>query len=586
LKRLIKLSKKLTKKLEKQTIKVKNLEELSRRAVKLDNSINVLKSQLDGLKDDIKQQTKTISDLKVMQSNLIKVLPIKKDFQKAKEKKKLFDLEKEKYLKLKSFQKQFKDENSDKDQQNKTLELLKIKIKKLLPNLEKEKNIKKEIEDVSKKIEIKNNNLIKVEQKIEALGAKFKEVDSNLRKIKKLGKESACPTCTRVLNEQYDYLVKKFTQEGKKLKKNIKDKQNKAQKIELKLQALNKQKDSFTDDLEIIQENIGLLKEKKTKEEGVVEQITKSKKKIEDLVSQIKRLGKIDFHPDKYKLFIEKFDLLEKKYESIIKLETEVKQLPKAEEKKQQHLEKQKILTKKHIEKITKRNLLNFNEQEFIDVKEKKDELEKKDKSLIKEMAETKGIIQTTITERKSEQEKLTGQKKLISEIKKVSKRNRILESLEPLFQEFETDLLARIRPILEKETSNLLQIISQGKYSDVELDSSYEAKIDDKGERYKIKRFSGGEEDLINLCLRLAISRVISEKSGGRKINFLILDEIFASQDEERQKNILQALQGLSTQFRQLFLITHVANIKDNMPIVYHVDEVNRNESRVRLLK
>ena len=142
--------------------------------------------------------------------------------------------------------------------------------------------------------------------------------------------------------------------------------------------------------------------------------------------------------------------------------------------------------------------------------------------------------------------------------------------------------MLIRIRPVLEKETGNLLKIITKGKYSDIELDENYELQLYDKGEKYKIKRFSGGEEDLISLCLRLAISRVIAEKSGGRKINFLILDEIFASQDEERQKNIIQALQGLATQFRQLFLITHVTSIKDKMPIVYEVLEVNKNESRI----
>ena len=52
-----------------------------------------------------------------------------------------------------------------------------------------------------------------------------------------------------------------------------------------------------------------------------------------------------------------------------------------------------------------------------------------------------------------------------------------------------------------------------------------------DNGNAYGIERFSGGEEDLANLCLRLAISEVITERAGG-VFNFIILDEIFGSQD------------------------------------------------------
>ena len=40
-----------------------------------------------------------------------------------------------------------------------------------------------------------------------------------------------------------------------------------------------------------------------------------------------------------------------------------------------------------------------------------------------------------------------------------------------------------------------------------------------------------------------------------------------------------------LSSQFRQLFLVTHVTDIKDQMPVVYEVKEIDENESKIQLL-
>ena len=68
--------------------------------------------------------------------------------------------------------------------------------------------------------------------------------------------------------------------------------------------------------------------------------------------------------------------------------------------------------------------------------------------------------------------------------------------------------------------------------------------------------------------------------------MNFLILDEIFASQDEDRRQKILTAMHTLSSQFRQLFLVTHVADIKNKMPVVYEVKEVDKDESKINLLR
>ena len=228
---------------------------------------------------------------------------------------------------------------------------------------------------------------------------------------------------------------------------------------------------------------------------------------------------------------------------------------------------------------------LAFDQQKYEKEKTILNELTEGCSELVKKIERQKGDIRANAEKLKAVTEKLDKQKKLKRSIREVKGLNSQLIILEPLLLEFQAQLLSRIRPILENETGNLLHKISEGKYSDVELDEDYKVFVYDKGEKYGINRFSGGEQDLVSLCLRLAISRVIAEKSGSRKINLLILDEIFASQDDDRRQKILTAMHTLSSQFRQLFLVTHVTDIKDQMPVVYEVKEIDENESKIQLL-
>jgi len=139
------------------------------------------------------------------------------------------------------------------------------------------------------------------------------------------------------------------------------------------------------------------------------------------------------------------------------------------------------------------------------------------------------------------------------------------------------------IRPLLADYASDMLRRLTDGKYSRLELGENYEVFICEDGTAYELNRFSGGEEDLANLCLRLAISAVVSERSA-TQTNFIILDEIFGSQDMLRKRNIITALSELSKKFRQILLITHIEDVKDYMEYVLRVSEDADGVSWVRL--
>ncbi|HQY30154.1 MAG TPA: SMC family ATPase, partial [Thermomicrobiales bacterium] len=133
-------------------------------------------------------------------------------------------------------------------------------------------------------------------------------------------------------------------------------------------------------------------------------------------------------------------------------------------------------------------------------------------------------------------------------------------------FNSFEQYVSRRVRPQLEDLTSDLVRTITEGKYDGVALDDDYGITVAD-GDLgfFPIAEFSGGERDVISLAARLALSQLI----GSQAVNppsFLVLDEVFGSLDRERRASVLELLNvlaGTAEAFRQLFVISHVDDVR-----------------------
>ena len=136
-----------------------------------------------------------------------------------------------------------------------------------------------------------------------------------------------------------------------------------------------------------------------------------------------------------------------------------------------------------------------------------------------------------------------------------------MLEELDRAFSDLRTELNLALRPDLQENASQLLNELTAGRYDDLELDESYVPTIVEDNEAKPV--ISGGEEDIVNLAMRLAISQMIAERAG-KPLSLLVLDEIFGSLDEERRASVLALLRALSDRFPQVILITHVEGMRD----------------------
>jgi len=141
---------------------------------------------------------------------------------------------------------------------------------------------------------------------------------------------------------------------------------------------------------------------------------------------------------------------------------------------------------------------------------------------------------------------------------------------------QFKTEILEKVSPSISREASYLFSRITRGKYERIEVDENFDFFIGDGGILYPIERFSGGEIDLANFCLRIAVTKAIMDLSGSAQgVEFLAFDEIFGSQDEERRHEMMLALYYLQEQFRQIYIISHIDSQKDYFPnlleVTYH---------------
>jgi len=150
-----------------------------------------------------------------------------------------------------------------------------------------------------------------------------------------------------------------------------------------------------------------------------------------------------------------------------------------------------------------------------------------------------------------------------------VQRELRLHNELDRALGDLRTELNLQMRPELQALSGEFLGLLTDGRYDEVTLDEDYEMTVLEDGQPQPV--VSGGEQDLGNLVLRLAVSQMIAERAG-QPLTLLVLDEIFGSLDETRRLNVLSLLRGLESRFPQVVLITHVEGVREAVDRVLRV--------------
>jgi DNA repair protein SbcC/Rad50 len=151
----------------------------------------------------------------------------------------------------------------------------------------------------------------------------------------------------------------------------------------------------------------------------------------------------------------------------------------------------------------------------------------------------------------------LKNAKRQAGQLEKARRELLLREVVAAALEAYRADMQQQAVPSLAQETADLLRSVTRGRYSDVQISEDGELELIDRGEPYVLGRFSGGEKDIANLCLRIGLSKVLARRAG-TETGFIILDEVLGSQDRDRRSALVQALRELDQEFGQVFVVSH----------------------------
>lgn len=169
----------------------------------------------------------------------------------------------------------------------------------------------------------------------------------------------------------------------------------------------------------------------------------------------------------------------------------------------------------------------------------------------------------------------LKNAKRQAGRLEKAQRECVLREVVAAALEAYRGDMQRQAVPSLAQETADLLRSVTRGRYSDVQISEEGELEVIDRGEAHGLGRFSGGEKDIANLCLRIGLSKVLARRSG-TETGFIILDEVLGSQDRDRRAALVQALRELDREFGQVFVVSHFDEFMEHCALQVVVDSVD----------
>jgi len=412
----------------------------------------------------------------------------------------------------------------------------------------------------------------------------LKRMQEQLNKIEKLGPDSKCDRCLRPLGEDFEEIKSHISAELNSLNDEIRKILTEEGKVTEEGRAYKNEKSSLQSEYQKCQRELETFSRQLGQVEGLQKGISEKERQVQSLKKSLEELGELTYDLREHQSLKARLKELESKREEYIRVKQEVSQYEKLTQRRQglvsqsEEVAGKRELNQKQLEE------LDFKDSVFQEISNEREGAVKESHQLELKLKDQESRQQILQRELEALTEKLVEAEKLKKEIEDFSRELSLLQRLEKVFGDLRIELISRIRPSLSQLSSELLTEMTDGKYRGMELDEDYNIFIYDGGDKFGIERYSGGEKDLANLCLRLAISQSTSE-SHDFHFSFIILDEIFGSQDSLRKENIVQALSNLKNRFQQIFLITHVEEIKDRVDNLILVKEETSGTSEAILV-
>jgi DNA repair protein SbcC/Rad50 len=158
-----------------------------------------------------------------------------------------------------------------------------------------------------------------------------------------------------------------------------------------------------------------------------------------------------------------------------------------------------------------------------------------------------------------------------------------VAERTKELLAQLLLEITAEARPRLAELLDGWAQALLGQRFRRVELTDDYRIQADNGSGLHQITHFSGGEQTLLAVMLRVAIALFCRERAGF-DTSFLILDEVFGDQDGEHRTQLVQFLGEVKEHYHQILVINHVDDVTEMLDSIIDVKRTDLNTSIAEL--
>jgi len=412
---------------------------------------------------------------------------------------------------------------------------------------------------------------------------KLAGLEEQKRQIGQLGPDAVCQACLRPFGEELPDIEKHFDEEIDRLRRQMEPLRQDLERGKQEGTTLAGRIDAFQKE----KERLGRLETDwaavRAAVVAVKAQLMEGTRRLAGIDKRLAEIGEVVFDPAVLAKDEAALSEMERQREKYIRLSDRAARRPQLEAELTQAGETLANIQKEAAEVSAELAGLAFDETAYQTAQTGLTRCRDRAGSIRLEIERLAGGIRLLESETGNLARQLEAYEQSQVEIGRLRESLTCLERLSMLFAEFRVFLIGRIRPTLSRQTSLLFHEMTAGRYQEVELDEDYSLCLYDRGERFPAARFSGGEIDLLNLCFRLAIS-VEMASTAGIDQSFIILDEIFGSQDRERQQLIVEGLGRLKSRFRQIIIISHIDEVKEMSEHIISVEVDDSGISRAAM--
>jgi len=448
------------------------------------------------------------------------------------------------------------------------------------PALEEEATLELEqkramLELVAGELEAKRTEWVRDRQEAEtkhvALRQQYAEVKENRERLVSTGEEGECPTCERPLRDHYRLVLEHFdeqlealVQDGRYFKARVEQ----LDEMPAEIREMDERRRATFDE-------VSKLERRLTKVQLAVQELAQLTR---DLTAREQRLGEVraeresipsGYDAVRHAAARRELERLRPLDARATRLATQLERRGALEAERDRAAAGVAAAQARVTTLAVRRDLLAFSEQSYTELRAHHEqaatELRTAELDAVAAAGEMTGA-QAAVARAAQAAEELDRAR---GSLEVLDRQKRLHDELDRAYTDLRTDLNVQLRPEMSEIASAFLTELTDARYTELELDDSYNLTLLEDAVPKPV--ISGGEQDIANLCLRLAISQMIAERAG-QTFSLLILDEVFGSLDESRRQNVVELLRGLQDRFEQVILITHIEQVREGLDRVIAV--------------